>query len=84
MEHHDHVLKRTKPLKGGKVAEAGTVFIGDGCFGRGAREIDPEPRWYNEIEGSIPHFWVVDVADSGLDFRAIDHEGGTRDQFSLR
>ena len=84
MEHHDHVLKRTRPLKGGKVAEEGTVFIGDGCFGRGPRDIDPHPRWYNEVEGSVPHFWVVDVSDTGLDFKAIDDQGGTRDAFTLR
>lgn len=83
MEHHDHVLKRTKPLKGGKVVEKGTVYIGDGCFGREAREIDPERRWYNEVEVSIPHFWVVDVDESGMRFQAIDHEGTTHDTFNL-
>jgi acid phosphatase type 7 len=83
MEHHDHVLKRTKPIKNGKVANKGTVYIGDGCFGRGAREIDPTPRWYNVLEGSVPHFWVVDVRESGMAFKAIDHEGETRDEFSL-
>tara|TARA_R110001592_G_scaffold24159_1_gene93702 strand:- start:653 stop:1867 length:1215 start_codon:yes stop_codon:yes gene_type:complete len=83
LEHHDHVLKRTKPLRGGEVVEQGTVFIGDGCFGRGAREIDPQPRWYNAVEGSIPHFWVVNVRDSGLSFKAIDFEGITRDEFTL-
>ena len=83
MEHHDHVLKRTKPLIGGKVADRGTVFIGDGCFGRAPREIDPQPRWYNEVEGSVAHFWLVDVSDAGLAFKAIDSEGVTRDEFSL-
>jgi len=83
LEHHDHVMKRTKPIKGDKVAEKGTIYVGDGCFGRGARDIDPQPRWYNAVEGAIPHFWVVDVKDSGLAFKAIDHEGATRDEFTL-
>lgn len=83
LEHHDHVMKRTKPIKGDKVAEQGTIYVGDGCFGRGARTIDPHPRWYNAVESAIPHFWVVDVTDTGLAFKAIDHEGSTRDEFTL-
>ena len=83
LEHHDHVLKRTKPIKDGKVAEQGTVYVGDGCFGRNPRTVDPQPRWYNQMEAALPHFWVIDVADTGLKFKAIDAEGITRDEFTL-
>ena len=83
LEHHDHVLKRTKPLKNGQVVEQGTVYIGDGCFGRAARTIDAEPRWYNHMEAAAPHFWVVDVADDKLGFKAIDAEGAVLDEFTL-
>jgi hypothetical protein len=82
-EHHDHVFKRSKPLKNGQVAEGGTIYLGDGCFGRGPRTIDPQPRWYNEIEKAVAHFWVVDVARDGLKFQAIDDQGQTIDQFEL-
>ena len=49
-EHHDHVLKRTKPLKAGAVVDKGqgTIYLGDGCFGREAREVEPVLRWYND------------------------------------
>lgn len=83
MEHHDHVFKRSKPLKGGKVVKKGTVYIGDGCFGRGPRTIDPQVRWYNKNEKAVAHFWVVDVSKKGLKLEAIDHEGKTIDRFSL-
>lgn len=83
LEHHDHVLKRTKPLRGGQVVEQGTVYIGDGCFGRNARSIDEEPRWYNHMEASVQHFWVVDVAEDKVSFKAIDTEGEVRDEFTL-
>lgn len=83
LEHHDHVMKRTKPIRNGQVAEQGTVYLGDGCFGRDPREIDPQPRWYNQVEASASHFWVIDVAAEGLKFKAIDAEGATRDEFSL-
>ncbi|MBX3176588.1 MAG: metallophosphoesterase family protein [Candidatus Hydrogenedentes bacterium] len=83
LEHHDHVLKRTKPLKGGQVVEQGTIYIGDGTFGRGARTVDPEPRWYNQVEAAAQHFWVIDVADDKLSFKAIDPEGAVLDEFTL-
>jgi hypothetical protein len=83
MENHDHVFKRTKVLKGNQVAEQGTVYIGDGCFGRGPRTIDEQPRWYNEKELAVAHFWVVDVKKNGLDFKAIDDQGNELDKFSL-
>ena len=83
MENHDHVFKRTKPLKTNEVVEKGTVFIGDGCFGREPRTIDPQPRWYNEKEASEAHFWVVDVAKEGLDLKAIDDQGNEIDAFGL-
>lgn len=83
MENHDHVFKRTKPLRGNQVVEKGTVFIGDGCFGREPRTIDPERRWYNEKEASKAHFWVIDVAKDGLALKAIDAEGTEIDAFEL-
>ncbi len=84
-EHHDHVLKRTKPLKNGKVVEKGqgTIYFGDGCFGKDAREVEKEKRWYNDLQESIPHFWLVEVTSNGLQFKAIDESGKTVDDYSL-
>lgn len=83
LEHHDHVFKRTKVLKGNQVAPQGTVYIGDGAFGRPARTVDETPRWYTEKEIPVTHFWVVDVSRDGLRFTAIDQAGTTFDEFSL-
>lgn len=82
-EHHDHVFKRSKPIKGGEVVEQGTIYVGDGCFGRAPRTIDPQVRWYNEKEKAVAHFWVVDVTKKGIRFKAIDHTGATIDAFEL-
>jgi hypothetical protein len=82
-EHHDHVFKRSKPLKGNQVVEHGTIYVGDGCFGRDPRTVDPKPRWYNEIEKSAANFWVVDVSKNGLQFKAIGEDGTALDHFSL-
>jgi hypothetical protein len=82
-EHHDHVFNRSKPLKGNAVVDKGTVYVGDGAFGVNPREVDPTPRWYNEKEGQIAHFWVVDVRDEGVSLKAIDEDGKTVDEFKL-
>lgn len=84
MEHHDHVFKRSKPLRGNQVSEDGTVYIGDGSFGRAPRTVDPELRWYLEAQKSAAHFWVVEITtNEGLRFKAIDDNGDTIDQFAL-
>jgi acid phosphatase type 7 len=84
LEHHDHVFKRTKVLKGNEVAAEGTVYIGDGAFGRPARTVDATPRWYTEKELGSLHFWVIDASREGLRFTAIDQTGATLDTFSLK
>jgi len=81
-EHHDHVFKRSKPLKNNQVVDRGTVYVGDGAFGVDPRKIDPAPRWYNEKEGSIAHFWLVDVRPEGLSLKAIDEDGAPVDAFT--
>ncbi len=83
LEHHDHVMKRTKPIRNGQAAEQGTVYVGDGCFGREPRTIDPQLRWYNNVEAAAAHFWVIDVSEAGLKFKALDAAGATRDEFGL-
>jgi len=57
--------------------------VGDGCFGREARTVDAEPRWYDQVEASVPHFWLVNVTPEGLTLKAIDAEGSVRDEFTL-
>ncbi|HPO12821.1 MAG TPA: metallophosphoesterase family protein [Candidatus Hydrogenedentes bacterium] len=83
-EAHDHVFKRSKPLKGNQVVENGTVYVGDGTFGVDPREVDPTPRWYNEKEGSYAHFWLVNVRPEGVALKAIDEDGNEVDAFTLR
>jgi len=83
-EHHDHVAKRSKPLKGDKVVEqGGTVYVGDGAFGRESRDIDREVRWYNAMEMSTVHFWQVDVSKDGLKLQAINRAEEVFDSFTL-
>jgi hypothetical protein len=83
-EHHEHVLKRSKPLKGNQIDPDGTVYIGDGNWGTDTGQVDPKPRWYNVVEASVAHFWVVDVTDEGITLKAIDEHGAVADRYEMK
>jgi hypothetical protein len=40
-------------------------------------------RWYNNVEAAAAHFWLIDVSEAGLKFKALDAAGATRDEFGL-
>lgn len=74
-EHHDHMLKRTLPLRANRPEFGGTVYIGDGCFGQEPRTgeqamalDDPAELAALGLEAdyldhwaSARHFWLVEV-----------------------
>jgi len=74
-EHHDHVFKRTKLLRNNQPDSHGTLYLGDGCWGMGARTVGNVRRWYEEKAASLQHFWLVDVSRSRVEYRAINKEG---------
>ncbi len=76
-ENHDHTFKRTKLLKNNAVATDGngTLYLGDGCWGREPRRIAFQRPWYLEVAGSVPHFWVADVNADTITYRAVDSDG---------
>jgi len=81
-EHHDHVFKRTKLLRDNHVDPDGTLYLGDGCWGQGARVLDDTvPRWYHEKVASIQHFWLVDVSKKRVEYRAINKDGKVFDVY---
>ena len=82
-EHDDHVAKRSKPLKANRVEEGGTVYIGDGAFGRESRNVDRTVRWYNSMEKSVVHFWQVDVTHEAVKLQAIDRKRQVFDTLQL-
>ena len=76
-ENHDHVFKRSHPIRLGEVVGEGegVLYLGDGCMGQDARTVDPEERWYIERSASEPHFWMAELSEEGAVFRAFDEEG---------
>ncbi len=83
LENHDHSFKRTKVLKNNAVAEEGTVYLGDGSFGVNPREIPAPDRWYLEKASSTPHFWLVNIDDSGMHFQAVSHADDVIDEIDF-
>lgn len=48
-EHHDHTYKRTVPIRNGVEDPNGTVYLGDGCWGVGIRDVlNPATTWFLE------------------------------------
>lgn len=76
-ENHDHTFKRTHPLRGDQVVqEGGTIYFGDGAWGRGDRPVRLSSRWYLAAQGANRHFWVVNIRPDGAEYRAVDARGG--------
>ncbi len=83
LENHDHTCKRTHPLKGGKIAEGGTVYLGDGCWGRDPRPVKGK-RWYTAKASSSYHVWMLSTQKDGLLCQAVGPDGKVFDKTILK
>ncbi len=81
-ENHDHTLKRTYRLKGNKKSPDGTLYLGDGCWGRPPRTI--RSNWYLEKAGSRAHIWLVEADSQKMRFRALSPDGKFLDDHVLQ
>ena len=89
LENHDHALKRTKFIQGGRIDTRinpadprGVAFIGDGCWGKEQRPVDAK-REYLEVARSTRHFWSARLDDKTFELNAIDSQGGVADRLTL-
>lgn len=80
-ENHDHTHKRTKPLRNNAVDPEGTVYFGDGGWGRSPRPVGETLRWYEETASSVNHFWLVEVDGEDVLYQAINGEGEVFDEY---
>jgi hypothetical protein len=77
-EHHDHVYKRTHPIRAGKVDPRGVLYLGDGAWGVLSRT--PREDWYLAKTAGTRHFILVTIDGQNRSFLAIDSEGEIIDQ----
>lgn len=83
-EAHDHAFKRTHPIRYGKVASNGIVYIGDGAWGTAAREIggrQSHDAWYLASAESRRHFILMTLHGTHRHFKAISSTGEVLDEF---
>jgi hypothetical protein len=86
-ENHDHAYKRTYPLRNGRRDSTGVVYIGDGSWGAGPREIgrdQPEPAWYVEKSASVNHGIIVTLDGDVQRYEMVDAVGTTFDTHVAR
>lgn len=81
-ENHDHTLKRTHILRDHQIATKGTVYVGDGCWGKNGRSSNPQ-RWYLKKADSKTHVWIAEVSSSSIEFKALGLRGEILDNFVL-
>jgi len=80
-EHHDHTLKRSKIIKQNKVATKGTLYVGDGCWGKDTRSSNQ--RWYLEKASSTTHVWQAEFLKENIYLKAVGKDGEVYDNISL-
>jgi hypothetical protein len=76
-ENHSHLMKRTKPLKGGVPHENGTIYLGEGCWGALCYGLPLENSTgiFENYDSGINHFWLVQHGSEGVSYTAIDTNG---------
>jgi hypothetical protein len=80
-ENDHHVYKRSKLIKGGKVDNSGTLYIGDGAWGVKTRGIGSEDLWYVEQASPTRHVIEVVIEKNARTYRAINHDQKVFDEF---
>jgi len=79
-EHHDHLYKRTLPLKNNRKDKDGVVYMGDGAWGvKSPRKASS--KWYLAHTDSSQHVITVTVTPQKRIFRAINSEGKILDHY---
>jgi len=85
-ESHDHALKRTAPLRNGKIdKQNGIIYIGDGGLGVPQRSPDPTRWWFGDhgFTKSVHHVHLIEFSDDTMRVRAFGMDGELLDDFYL-
>ena len=80
-ENDHHVYKRSKLIKGGKVDDSGTLYIGDGAWGVRTRSFDASDLWYVKEASPTMHVIEVVIENDVRTYRAINHDQKVLDEF---
>lgn len=84
-ENHDHLFKRSKPLRNNTIVakNEGTIYIGDGSLGIARDPVSDSNRWYLEYPSSQNmHIWMVWLNSTNALYKAISPLGKIIDEFT--
>ncbi len=88
-ENHDHLYKRTYPMKNEEIDSTGVVYIGGGAWGvrtrhpRGLLRIGRRAEYLKET-ASKRHFNVVTIDGTHQHFLVVNNYGEIIDEYSIR
>jgi hypothetical protein len=85
-EHHEHLLKRSHPLRDGALAAdgEGTLYIGDGGWGKSHVRKPEGERWYLAKTLRRRHVWSVTLSGDEVRYTALGAAGQVFDEFVQR
>jgi acid phosphatase type 7 len=86
LESDGHILKRTVPIRSGKLDEDGIIYIGEGGLGVPQRIAD-STRWYIQSPGfamSAHNVHKLTFAEDSLFIQAFGMKGEVLDSFSIK
>lgn len=84
-EHHEHALKRTKPIRNSQKHPEGIVYFGDGGFGCKRRFFPIQRLWHNyfaKTKWRTHFFWKVGIKGNKINYQAINKKGQTIDSYN--
>ncbi len=83
-ENHDHVYKRTHPIRNGEVVNdgEGVVYLGDGAWVAGPRDGDSRNEWYIDEFASKNHGIIVTLEGDTQDYVVVSIDGEEIDYYS--
>ena len=83
-ESHDHIYKRTFPIREGKISANGIVYMGDGSWGVGTRDIGrshDEHAWYLKRAASERHAIITTIHGNHQHFLVVNENGTIIDEY---
>jgi len=80
---HIHHYERSHPLREGKAAASGVIYVTSGGGGGNLQGFGPVRSWFTAMTHLGYHFCAVSITGPKLEFRMYDIDGGLRDRFEL-
>ena len=86
-EHHDHTLKRTKPIRFGMIHPYGTVYLGDGSWAP-KFQCNPIQSYlsgcFAKCTSRIQFFWLIDIKNDNICYKAISKNNQIIDEYTQK